>query len=369
MVPVARRMILRDKGRFTITVGGVAFSVMLMLFLFGVYEGAKRGATAYVTQSPAELWICQNNSNNLLRTSSFFSSRFLTEMGELSGVGDVTGIVRVLVTTSLNERSVTLFLFGFDPSSRLGSPRGLIKGSSHIGPGEIILDRAFVNKHDLELADSLEIQGRNFRLAAVTTGTNAIVAQFAFSTLEDAQGLLGMPGIISFCLLATDGTKDPRAVAEEIRGRFPFLAVFNKDQFVRNNLDEMSSGILPVLGTIALLGLVIGVTLITLMLYGSILERRDEYAVLKAIGISQRALVSVVLKQSVSISTMGFLLGSVLAFTSFPLLLRWVPELSLTFTWSHVGVVTVLSFGIGALGSWAPIHKLVAIYPAEVFRA
>jgi len=53
MIPIARRMIWREKTRFFITAAGLGLTAMLMMFLLGVYEGVKRGSTGYVEANRA----------------------------------------------------------------------------------------------------------------------------------------------------------------------------------------------------------------------------------------------------------------------------------------------------------------------------
>lgn len=368
MVPVAWRMIWNEKARFLITVGGVAFTVMLILFLLGIHEGAKYGATAYVRSSPADIWVCQNNSNNLLRSSSFFHSSLEAEIRQVHGVQSVSTILRLITVGNVNGRPVTIFLIGFDPASNLGAPPPPIEGTAAIGSGEILLDRAFAAKHNLTLADSIEIQGSNFRVSGIHEGTNAIVAQFAFATLEDAQRLLGFPSVISFCLVSTSTTQGAGVVAKSLKQRFPSLSVFTKEEFLENNVAEMEVGVLPVLWTIALFGASVGAAVVTLMLYGSVLEKREDYALLKAVGAGQKFVVGVVLKQSLVAATTGYLFGLVLSLMCAPLLIRLVPELALHFTWHSAAFVLTASLFIGGVGSWTPIRRLAHIYPGEAFR-
>ncbi len=369
MVPVAWRMISREKVRFLITVVGVGFTLMLILFLLGIHEGAKNGATAYVLNSPDEIWICQTNSNNLLRSSSFLHSSVEGEVQQVDGVRSVSGILRLITIGKVKERSVTIFLIGFDPGSNLGAPSLLVQGTSAIGSGEIVLDKAFASKHNVTVGDSLQIQGRNLRVSGISEGTNAILAQFAFITLEDAQSLLRLPSLISFCLLTTASNQDHRMVVESLKRRFPSLAVFSKKEFVENNLEEMETGVLPVLWTIALFGISIGTAVMSLMLYGSVLEKREDYALLKAIGGSQNFIVLLVLRQSLLGATTGYAFGLMLNLICAPVITRLVPEVTLLFTWRAAAIVLAASLLIGAIASWAPIHKLARIYPGEVFRA
>lgn len=368
MIPVAWRMIWKEKARFAITAGGVGFTVMLMLFLIGVYGGARNGSTNYVRRCPAEIWVCENNSTNLLRSSSFLGAFLEKELATIKGIREVTAILRVIVSAQVKGRTVTLFLFGFDPSSRLSSPSPIVRGTSKIGPNEIIVDKAFAAKHRLDVGQSIEIKGGSYRVAGICEGTNAVVAQFVFTTLEGAQQLLGFPGIVSFYLVRLNGEIDKKGVVGSLQNQFPFLSVFSKPEFIRNNLDEVESGILPVLWTISFLGIVVGIAVITLMLYGSILEKREDYALLKAIGSPQRYLVWLVFKQSVFSVFAGFLMGLFLYVVVSPLLVRLVPELALLFTWQAMAAVFLAALVIGAVGALAPIRKLAHIYPLEVFR-
>lgn len=365
MVPLTRRLLWQEKGRFAITVGGIACMIVLILFLFGIYHGVAQGATGYVRSSPAGVWVSMKNSTNLLRSSSFMRSSALLPLHGIDGVHSVTGLLRLIATAEVRGEPVTLFLFGFDPASPLARPR-TIAGSAQIEAGELILDRAFAAKHALALGDTLTVQGRPFRVRALSTGTNALVAQFSFMTLADAQRLLGFPGVVSFGLLGLGSTANPARVAAAVADRSERLAAFERDVFVANNLKEMETGILPVLWTIAVFSAVTGATVLTLLLYGAVQERRDDYAVLSALGASHGLLRRVVVQQAALAGVLGFGGGLGLYAACVPLLRRLVPEMELAVTLSAVGATLGAALVVSLLGSWAALRTLRGIYPAEV---
>ncbi len=369
MVHIAWHMIWKDKTRFFITVGGVALTVLLMLFLLGVYDGVKKGALSYVINCPADFWVCSKNSTNLLRSSSFLPETLQHDLSRTAGIESSAAVVRFIARANIRSKAVTLVLFGFDPSSNLSRPVTIIQGTNAIRPGEIILDRAFASEYGLAVGESLDIQGYIFRVAGITEETNAVVAQFAFTTIDDAQSLLGLPGIMSYYLLKKREGEDSQALLDSLKGRFPSLAIYRKQEFVENNLEEMKKGILPILWTIALLGAVVGTSVIMLMLYSSVLEKRDAYALLKALGAGQPFLVFLVMRQSMAGTLIGLMLGSGLNTLTSPLLMKLVPAISLSFTWHAAAAVFCLSIVIGAAASLIPICKLSRVYPAEVFRA
>jgi len=368
MIPIARRMIWREKARFFITAAGLGLTAMLMMFLLGVYEGVKRGSTGYVEANRADIWVCESNSTNLLRSSSFLPLALGEEFKKAESVQGTAGVLRVLASTKIKGKPVTLFLFGFDPREPLGKPARIIKGSAAIGPGELIIDRAFAAKFKLSLGDSIDIHGRIFRVAAVGEGMNAVVTQFIFTALEDTQKLLGFPGVVSFHLLSCKPGVPPENLIRVLKKNHPTLSFFTKKEFIRNNLDEMETGVLPIFWTIALLGGIIGTAIIALMLYGSVLEKREDYAVLKAIGAKPKFLLLVILKQSLISSISGFIIGLALDAILLPVLFKLVPGLSVVLTVHSVFIVFAAVLLIGTLGSWAPVRKLAGIYPMEVFR-
>jgi putative ABC transport system permease protein len=368
MIPMARRMVARDRVRFSVSVAGAGFTTLLLLFLLGTYEGVQREANGYVSTRPADVWVCQSNSNNLMRSTSLVGAAVGEEIGRLDGVAGITPLLRTIATARIRDRSVTFFILGIDPDSDASAPV-IIAGSGRLQPGEIILDRALAAKHGIRPGDSIQVQDRTFRVAGISSGTNAVLTQFAFATLEDAASLLGLAGVVSFWLVSSGEGESAGALAQTIRDRFPGLNAFTRDEFVRNNLDEMRTGLLPILATLATLGFMTGGAVLTLLLYGGVLERRPDYALLKAIGASHRFLVLVVARQSL-LAVMGGLVFGTLAYAlAAPLLRRLVPETALAISPTIAATVGLTALLMGLIGSWLAIRKLRWIYPGEVFRA
>jgi putative ABC transport system permease protein len=367
-VPLARRMALRDRGRFLITAGGVGFAVMLMMFLSGVLEGVKTGFTRYIADCPASIWACESNASNLLRSSSFLEPEDRKELAAFPAIKEVSGLARVFMKAEIRGKQKTLLMLGVDPSSDVGLPRRMIQGTRRLGPRELILDRAFAVKNGLKPGDPLVIKDREFRIAGVSEGTNAVIIQFLFSRLSDAQELLDLGEVVSFFLLTLKDGYDPAAVLGDLKKQFPLMSFFSKEEFIENNKDELKTGVLPIFWTIAILGSIIGAAVIALMLYGSVLERRAEYALLKSIGARQQDLVFLVVRQSILASLAGCIFGLLAACLLAPLLLWLVPELTFALRADDVLLILAASFLVGLAGSWAPIQKLARIYPMEVFR-
>ena len=57
MVDLALKTLLHDRTRFAITIAGVAFAVLLVLFQVGLFLGLLDNASVTVEQIDADLWV------------------------------------------------------------------------------------------------------------------------------------------------------------------------------------------------------------------------------------------------------------------------------------------------------------------------
>lgn len=364
MVPLARRLLFRNRGGLVVTVAGVAATVSLLLFLFAVHAGVKDGSTRYVRTAGIDFWIAQKGSDNILKSSSFVPASLAADVAGIEGVRAASPLVRVISKAEIRGRlSSTLFLFGFDPETKLGAPSTIIAGTAALKPGEIALDESFARKYALSIGDTLSIHRKNFRVAGLSSGTNALVSQFGFIRLDDAQSILALPGIASFILVRAD-----RSVAKRIREAYPDLSVYEAEEFTKHHEEEMEQGVLPVFAAAAGFGAAVGGFIVALMLYSSALERREDYATLKALGAGQRHLLRLVIAQALWVTLCGCIAGALLTLAITPLLLRIVPALALRYSASLL-LVLPAALVIGALAAAAPLRVLRRIYPGEVFRA
>lgn len=361
-------MLTRDLGRFFVTVAGVGVAVALMLFLAGVYGGVRTESNGYVAGRDVTAWVAQSNATNLVRSSSFVRAGIAGELEAAEGVASVAPILRLITTLRFGDRTSTAFVCGIDPTAATAMP-DIAEGRGTLGAREMIVDRALARRLGLSVGDTLLVQDRPFRVSGISTGTNVIISQFTFINLEDAQELLGFPGIVSFLLVQAEGGVPADRMKATLRAAVPDLNVFTAAEFTTNNLDELRAGLLPILATVALFGAMVGAAVVTLLLYGSILERREDFALVKAIGAGRGFLRLLVLRQSLAAVVCGYLLGLLLYSALQPLISWLVPVLALSLSIEWALLIAGVTLAMGAGGSLLPMRKLERVYPGEVFRA
>lgn len=366
---MAVRMMLGQGSHFLITTTGVAVSVLLIAVLLGVYQGARKGSTGYIASSSADLWVSRGNSNNILRSNSFMLASLAGDISGVPGVREVTPVLRILTSARTERETMTLFLFGIDPASGVSQPPLLGPGTTRLSSGTLIVDKSFARRHRLAVGDELLIQDRRFRIAGFSTATNAILAQFTFCTLSDAQALFGFPGTASFLLVKLRPEASAETAIREIGIALPGTAVHTKRDFIDNTLREMETGVLPILWTVAMLSMAVGGTIVTLLLYSSVVGRRHDFALVKAIGGRTSDLYSIVLWQSGVTSACGAIAGIAGAAALAPLLPYVVPELAVSLTPQVLALVALAAVAIAGTGALMPLRKLAEVDPEEVFRS
>jgi putative ABC transport system permease protein len=232
-----------------------------------------------------------------------------------------------------------------------------------------VLDRAFARRYRLAPGDWLRLQGVPFRVTGISRGTNAVITQLAFVSLGDARGLLGLGDVVSFLLVTGRPGVAPESLVAAVRRTGRRLNAFTQPEFARNNLDELRNGLLPVLATVDAFGAAVGAAVLGLLLYGTVVERREDFALLKALGAGRGALRRLVLRQAAFAVGAGFAAGLGAHLALAPLLGALLPQVPLALDPAAAALALALALAMGLAGAWLPIARLERVYPAEVFRA
>jgi len=353
--------------RLVLTIGGVALCIVLMIFLLSVYRGVADGSVEYIRQNRADLWVLQRNATNILRGSSLLSTGHGYIIREIPSVESASPVLFLLLAIKRGDEVATVFLTGFQTTAEMGGPPQLVEGRSILSDDEIVLDRSFAAKFRYKVGDSVQIQDETLQVVGLSTGTNAFVIQYAFVTLRRAQSLIGFPSIVTCYLVRAKKGNDISTVAEEIREELPGLEIYDHETFLQNNIREMESGFLPLLYTVAAIGAIVLTAILSLLLSINILERRKDFAVLKALGAPKGFLPRLVVEQALLISSAGSIAALVLFFPMVALVEKISPEVSTKSSVEQIAAVVLVVAVMSLLSSFISIQRLRRIYPLEAF--
>jgi putative ABC transport system permease protein len=364
-VPVARRNLLAEKGRLLMSVGGVAFAVLLILLVLSLYRGWSEAGGLF-EKLPGDVWLAQAGTDDPLRTTSFLPADRLDTLTALPGVRMVVPVYARRIAVRPGDSELNVYLLALDaPPRAAASP-----AAQRFLPrrGAIVVDSVFAGEAGLRVGDRLDVLGRSLVVERIEPGGNPIF-EIAFMNGDDGRELLALDGYVSYYLITVDPGADAGAVARGATAAVPGSEARTAADFANATRDLVSQGFLPVVGALVAIGFAIGGAVIALTIYTATIEKARDFGVLKAIGADDSFLYRIVLQQSVGVGAAGAALGVALSSLAATLIRRDVPEFVTDLQPLDAAAVFAIAVVLAAAAAIVPVRRISRIDPAMVFRA
>jgi putative ABC transport system permease protein len=368
MIRLAFRNLFQNKVRLTISIGGVALALLLILSLDAVFTGVERQITAYIEHSGADVWVSQEDVLNMHMASSSLPDSVARKVKNVPGVASVTPILYLTNNVIAGDDRNLAYIIGLPERPELGGPWDVSSGQTLPGNGEAIIDRNVAEKSGIGLGDTVEILGEEFEVIGLSEGTASLVNSVAFISMDDFKDMRGSYSTISFLLVKVLDSESPEVVAARIQSQVRDVTAQSGNAFAaqeRQVVKDMSTDVITIMN---LIGFLIGLAVMALTVYTSTLSRRREYGMLKALGARNRDLYGTVLAQAILSVILGFLFGLVLTL----LLARLVPilgaNLLLEISLLSLLKVSGVSLVIAGISAMIPVRQIAGLDPAMVFR-
>lgn len=347
---------------------------MLALVESGLYVGFLRASSALIGAVGGDLWV-MGRATKVLDDGPLLpgSTRALAE--EHPCVARVRAVgVRYLPLEFDGDAQIQALLVGYEPDPARLLPwqlaRGL-PGDLH-GPLRVSVDDSDLHRLHLEkeaIGAELHLGKRSVRVAAITSS----IKSFSLSPYL-------MTEIENFHALARTGSNDANYWVIDLRQescipdvrswveRHPKLQVMTTNDFARMSEDfwVLGSGVGPILGFSALLGLIVGSLIVAQTLHSVVHDHLKELGMLKALGSSRGELASFVGWQAGFLALAGGTLGLVLAW----LIMRLAISAGLSVVISPGVIFTgaLLTIALCMISGLNSLRTVLKLDPAEVFK-
>lgn len=359
---LALREIQRGKGRFASIVAALSLIVFLVLVLGALADGLFFGATGAVRSTTATAYVFDGDAEGSL-VRSRLDAADAAKVASAPGV-ESAGPVGVLLTGGTGpEGPVDLAVFGIDMGSA-GTPTTVVEGRLPEA-GEDGVAAA-----DVRLRDDGVTIGSTLAVGEVTAEVVGFVADSSYQlqpsawtsvatwrAMRDAvrPELRGQPTSINAVAVRTAGAPDLTAIASAIPGAVALTA--EQTGLAIPGVEQQSSTLNSIIyTTLAVAGLVVALFFALL-----VLEKRELFAALKALGSSTGRLGRGVIVQAFIASLLGVVFGTILARLFGLVIPPEVPTLFRTQTLLTIAVFTVVAGVVGALFS---LRRIARIDPA-----
>lgn len=378
MIRIALKMLFGDRGKYVMLISGITFATLLMAQGMSLFCGLMTWTFSTLRNIRVPVWVAdpkveQCYDNKPMRDTD------TTRVRSVDGVAWAVPLFQGLAMARLMDGSSKMVtLIGLDNNTLIGAPTKIIAGclDDLRMPNTVILDDFGVERlsegrdRPIGIGDTFEINDREARIVAICQTYRSFTGgPYVFTTYDRAvQYAPGQRKMLTFILAAPQPGISDDELARRITDRTG-LSAFTHTTFMWSTIMwyVRNTGIPINVGTIVIIGFIIGAVISGQTFYTFILENTRHFAALRAMGASSGILSAMILSQALVVGVIGY--GTGLGFVSLLgtnlLRIGKVPFLLLWHTTAIVGgavmVIVVISALIG-------IFRIARLEPAIVFR-
>ncbi|MGH9605790.1 MAG: ABC transporter permease [Terracidiphilus sp.] len=338
--------------RSMISVVAVAIEVIMILSVVGIFMGMLNDQRARTNGIGADLMMMGSGASmfNSLSSASMPVNDAIA-IRRLPHVAVVSPAIQHTVTT---PDSIEI-IWGIDYATfNALKPFVYVEGGRFQGPDDAIVDFILARANHLHLGDTIDVLGHPFRISGIVEpgkGGRTLVP------IETMGELMGAPGKASVFYIKCDKSSNQNLVTAEIHST-PGLHD-NEVWSIEDWLSQMTPNRLPgfniAVRAVTGIAVIVGFLVIFQAMYTAVLERTREIGILKSMGASKAAIVSVVLRECGLLAAAGVVLGIAGTFGIRTLMIHLFPtqHFEITLRWAAQGAAIAF---VGAICG--------ALYPA-----
>ncbi len=348
--------IRRSSGRFLSIIGALSLITFLVLTLSALSDGLFFGSTGAVKAPSAQAYVFSEDAEG-----SFIRSQIpaadVEKYRQLDGI-DRAGPVGVLLTSGkASSGELDVAVFGVDPESA-SAPQTVTKGRLPT-PAENGVAAIDDSAKGVEIGSTVTVGDVPVEIVGLTSGSSYQLQPTLWTTVDtwtamqesvrpETRGLPAYVSAIALDLSAGTTVESLRSIAGTV--------VLTEDQaaLAIPGVEQQRS----TLNSIIYTTLLVAALVVALFFALIVLEKRDLFAALKALGTSTGRLGRSVIIQAIFASVIGVILGAIASRLLGLVIPSEVPTLYLTNSLIQISVFTIVASVLGAVFSLRRIAKI-----------
>jgi ABC-type antimicrobial peptide transport system permease subunit len=368
-------MILKNlwgrRVRTFLTMLGIAVGVAAVVALGALASGFMQGYSAMAGGSGADLLVMQEDALDMM-----FSAVDQSVGETLVGLSGVERVSEMIYTFAASDDAPYFIVYGYDPEGfaiehfKIVAGEGLGTRAAGRGGPPLLLGRMAAEDLDKDVGDTFRLYETTYRIVGLYETGAPFEDGAAVVRLEDAQAISGKPRQVNAFLLKLQPGADIERLRQRIEQRFDALTATKSADFAEEQ--DALQYVSVFTGTVSLIAVVIGGVGVMNTMLMSVFERTRELGVLRAVGWRPLRVLTMVLGESLGLSVLGGLLGTLLGMGGVQLV-QDVPlfgslvnsELTPSLLAQGMGV----ALGLGLVGGALPAWRAAQMPPAEAMRS
>ncbi|WP_027476795.1 ABC transporter permease [Curvibacter gracilis] len=393
MISLAGRDILHSGPKFVLTGMGLGLLIGVTLSMAGVYRGMVDDAEALLTNSGADLWVVQKDTQGPYAESSSIKDDAVHGIEGMLGVALAANVTYLNMQVQRGDDEARAMVVGIEPG-KPGSPTHLVAGRpmtrSHyeavadVKTGFALGDRIRIRRHEYDVVGLTQrmvssggdpmvfIPLKDAQEAQFLKDNDAIINDRARTAANSAFNRPGAPGLLEAAIASQTSSHSvnavlvqvregfsPEQVAEPIR-RWKHLEAYDRAGMEDILVAKLISTSAKQIGMFLVILAIVSAAIVAFIIYTMTMGKLREIGVLKLIGTSNATIASMILQQAMGLGFIGFFVGKLTATLWAPVFPKYVLLLQSD---ALLGLAIVMF--ICALASTLAIRIAIKVDPAE----
>ena len=366
MFELAWQTVRRQPGRYVAAMGAVAAAVMMVFVAGGLYIGLLDAMIRYPRSLPGQIVVAEaGGSATMLHSSSNLGKDAAATIRQIPGVASAAELYGRLTWLERSGRQALVYLVGVGRDANFGLPVQLEEGKARPEFDEIVIDEVLARDLKVGMGDTIKVGVSELRVVGMASGGNAVLGTYAF--VQHGTLVLGGVQEPSYVFMNVG----PEVTVPEMIARVDQedgMHAMTRDEFLNANQALTRQIVLPLIAIVVGIACAVGGTIVGLTLYTVTMERREEYGLMKALGLPDRAVLGAAFGQGGIATGVGVVVGLILGW-GLSLVVSFVEPRFVTMMPPWLTLATSLgAIVVGGIASTIPVRAVARIDPALVFR-
>jgi len=373
LIDLAIKNILRQKTRTILTVVGILIGIAAVVALGSISEGMKSMMNQEMQFLGGTIMVSSKGSSGLMfgGGGSEISKYDLANFEDFSGVKQVVPYVMKMGQIQIGQGSPVEIIgirsedvdYFKSKGTELDSGRLIETGDTY----QALIGYKYAEDNGLGIGDTVEVKKDSYEVVGIIEKTDTNMDNSIILPLETMMTTYNIENYQSAFLIPEDLSKI-QDVADDLKSSFDDFEFTTSSDITKQMSRIIDMISVFTIGISSIAAIVGGLGVVNTMIM-SVLERKREIGIMKAIGATKKYILTEILLESVIISLIGGILG---------LLVGGVGSYSLRFVLSGLteAKVTIplavggLSFAVllGLVGGFYPAWSAAKLDPIEAIR-
>ena len=346
MISLAGRDILHGWSKYVLTGLGLGLLIGVTLSMAGVYRGMVDDAHALLSNSRADLWVVQKDTQGPYAESSSIKDDVVRSVRGMPGVTAAANVTYLTMQVARNGEDNRVMVVGIEPGMP-GAPGYLVAGRhltrnhyeavADVKTGFQLDETVRIRRHDYTVVGltqrmvssggdpMLFVPLKDAQETQFLKDNDAIINDRARTAANPAFNRPGSPDLLDAVQNLQTSSRSVNAVlvqlapgftteqvAEPIR-RWKHLSVYTREGMENILIVKLIANSAKQIGMFLVILAIVSAAIVAFIIYTMTMGKLREIAVLKLIGTRDRTIASMILQQALGLGLIGFAVGKVAA--------------------------------------------------------